>query len=105
MLRHEISPAIVMNLWYLGVSMMVLAPLAYAKRRLGKRMGSCALQGDAALRGTGGGYQLARADGPGFERNGGMVGCRVVSVIVTEVAAAAALHTMWQPTAPWVRLA
>jgi hypothetical protein len=37
MLRHEISPASAMDLWYLGVSMMVLAPLAYAKRRLGKR--------------------------------------------------------------------
>jgi divalent metal cation (Fe/Co/Zn/Cd) transporter len=36
-----------------GISLAVLAPLAYAKRRLGKRMASRALQGDGTLSGIG----------------------------------------------------
>jgi divalent metal cation (Fe/Co/Zn/Cd) transporter len=32
-----------------GISLVVLAPLAYAKRRLGNQMGSRALQGDGTL--------------------------------------------------------
>jgi divalent metal cation (Fe/Co/Zn/Cd) transporter len=36
-----------------GISRLVLTPLAYAKRRLGRRMASRALQGDAALSGIG----------------------------------------------------
>jgi divalent metal cation (Fe/Co/Zn/Cd) transporter len=36
-----------------GVSLVVLAPLAYAKRRHGRRMSSRALQGDGALSGIG----------------------------------------------------
>ena len=36
-----------------GVSLAVLTPLAYAKRRLGRQMGSRALQGDGALSGIG----------------------------------------------------
>ena len=36
-----------------GVSLVVLTPLAYAKRRLGARMASRALQGDGALSGIG----------------------------------------------------
>ena len=36
-----------------GVSLAVLTPLAYAKRRLGRRMDSRALQGDGALSGIG----------------------------------------------------
>ena len=36
-----------------GVSLAVLTPLAYGKRRLGRRMASRALQGDGALSGIG----------------------------------------------------
>ena len=36
-----------------GVSLVVITPLAYAKRRLGGRMASRALQGDGALSGIG----------------------------------------------------
>ena len=42
-----------MTLAAAGVSLVVLAPLAYAKRRLGRRMDSRALQGDGALSGIG----------------------------------------------------
>ena len=40
-----------------GVSLAVLTPLAYAKRRLGGQMGSHALQGDGTLSGIGGSHQ------------------------------------------------
>lgn len=36
-----------------GISLVVLAPSAYAKRRLGARMASRALQADGALSGIG----------------------------------------------------
>jgi divalent metal cation (Fe/Co/Zn/Cd) transporter len=36
-----------------GLSLAVLTPLAYAKRRLGAQMASCALQGDGTLSGIG----------------------------------------------------
>ncbi len=36
-----------------AVSLVVLTPLAYAKRRLGRQMGSRALQGDGTLSGVG----------------------------------------------------
>ena len=36
-----------------AVSLAVLTPLAYAKRRLGRQMASLALQGDGALSGVG----------------------------------------------------
>ena len=42
-----------MTLAAAGVSLVVLTPLAYAKRRLGKRMDSRALQGDGTLSGIG----------------------------------------------------
>ena len=42
-----------MTLAAAGISLVVLTPLALAKRRLGRRMASRALQGDGALSGIG----------------------------------------------------
>ena len=44
-----------------GISLVVLAPLALAKRRLGRRVASRALQGDGALSGIGAASLLALA--------------------------------------------
>jgi divalent metal cation (Fe/Co/Zn/Cd) transporter len=41
-----------------GLSLAVLTPLAYAKRRLGGRMASRALQGDGTLSGIGAAISL-----------------------------------------------
>jgi divalent metal cation (Fe/Co/Zn/Cd) transporter len=47
-----------------GISLVVLTPLAYAKRRLGTQMASCALQGDGALSGIGAATSLLALAGP-----------------------------------------
>ena len=72
----------------------VLTPLAYAKRRLGRQMGSLALQGDGALSGIGAGTSLlALAALILNDALGWWWADRVAALIVAAVAAAEAWHT------------
>ena len=78
-----------------GVSLVVLAPLAYAKRRLGKRMGSRALQGDGALSGIGAATSLlALIALVLYDTAGWWWANRVAALIVAVIAAAEAWHTI-----------
>jgi hypothetical protein len=56
-----------------GVSLVVLAPLAYAKRRLGRRLASRALRGDGALSGVGTATSLLALTAPGALPGAGLV--------------------------------
>ena len=77
-----------------GVSLVVLAPLASAKRRLGKRMGSRALRGDGALSGIGAATSLlALAALVLYDTLGWWWADRVAALIVAAIAAAEAWHT------------
>jgi divalent metal cation (Fe/Co/Zn/Cd) transporter len=77
-----------------GVSLVVLAPLAYAKRRVGRRIDSRALQGDAALSGIGAASSLfAFAALVLFHTLGWWWADRVAALIVAAVAATEAWHT------------
>jgi divalent metal cation (Fe/Co/Zn/Cd) transporter len=77
-----------------GVSLVVLTPLAYAKHRLGCRMGSRALQGDAALSGIGAATSLfALAALASYHALGWWWADRVAALIVAAVAAAQAWRT------------
>ena len=77
-----------------GVTLAVLTPLAYAKRRLGRRMASRALQGDGALSGIGAATSLlALAALVLYDTLGWWWTDRVAALIVAAAAAAAAWHT------------
>jgi len=77
-----------------GVSLAVLTPLAYAKRHLGRQMGSLALQGDGALSGIGAAISLlALAALVLNDALGWWWADRIAALIVAAVAAAEAWHT------------
>jgi divalent metal cation (Fe/Co/Zn/Cd) transporter len=77
-----------------GVSLAVLTPLAYAKRRLGRQMSSLALQGDGALSGIGAATSLlALAALVLNDAFGWWWADRIAALIVAVVAAAEAWHT------------
>jgi divalent metal cation (Fe/Co/Zn/Cd) transporter len=77
-----------------SVSLVVLAPLAYAKRRLGQRMASRALQGDGALSGIGAATSLLTlAALVLYDTLGWWWADRIAALIVAGAAAAAAWHT------------
>ena len=77
-----------------GVSVAVLAPLAYAKRRLGRRMASRALQGDGALSGIGAATSLlALAALVLYGALGWWWADRVAALVVAALAAAEAWRT------------
>jgi divalent metal cation (Fe/Co/Zn/Cd) transporter len=76
------------------VSLVVLAPLAYAKRRLGRRMGSRALRGDGALSGIGAvSSLLALAALVLYDALGWWWADRVAALVVAAIAAAEAWRT------------
>jgi divalent metal cation (Fe/Co/Zn/Cd) transporter len=78
-----------------GISLAVLAPLAYAKRRLGKRMASRALQGDGALSGIGAVTSLlAFAALALYDTLGWWWADRVAALVVAAIAAAEAWRTV-----------
>jgi divalent metal cation (Fe/Co/Zn/Cd) transporter len=82
-----------------GVSLAVLTPLAYAKRRLGKRMGSRALQGDGTLSGIGAATSLLALAALALNSAlGWWWADRVAALIVAAVAAVEAWHTATVPT-------
>ena len=84
-----------MTLAAAGVSLVVLAPLAYAKRRLGRWMGSRALQGDNALSGIGAATSLLALIAPVlYDTAGWWWANRVAALIVAVIAAAKAWHTI-----------
>ena len=77
-----------------GISLAVLAPLAYAKRRLGRRMASRALQGDGALSGIGAATSLlALAALALYDTLDWWWADRAAALIVAAAAAAEAWHT------------
>jgi divalent metal cation (Fe/Co/Zn/Cd) transporter len=77
-----------------GVSLAVLAPLAYAKRRLGRRMGSAALQGDGTLSGIGAATSfLALAALASWHAFGWWWADRAAALVVAAVAGTAAWRT------------
>jgi divalent metal cation (Fe/Co/Zn/Cd) transporter len=77
-----------------SVSLIVLAPLAYAKRRLGRRMGSRALQGDGALSGIGAATSLlALAALVLYDTLGWWWADRVAALVVAVIAGVEAWHT------------
>lgn len=84
-----------------GISLAVLAPLAYAKRRLGRHMGSRALQGDGALSGIGAATSLlALAALALYDTLGWWWADRIAALIVAVIAAAEAWHTKPRRRAP-----
>jgi divalent metal cation (Fe/Co/Zn/Cd) transporter len=77
-----------------GVSLVVLTPLAYAKRRLGRQLTSPALQGDGALSGIGAATSLlALAALALYDALGWWWADRIAALVVAAVAAAEAWHT------------
>jgi divalent metal cation (Fe/Co/Zn/Cd) transporter len=77
-----------------GISLAVLTPLAWAKRRLGRRLASRALQGDGALSGIGAATSLlALAALVLYHMLGWWWADRAAALIVAAAAAAAAWHT------------
>jgi len=77
------------------VSLVVLTPLAYAKHRLGRRMGSRALQGDGTLSGIGAATSLfALAALVLYHALGWWWADRVAALIVAAVAATQAWRTV-----------
>jgi divalent metal cation (Fe/Co/Zn/Cd) transporter len=78
-----------------AVSLTVLAPLAYAKRRLGGRMGSAALRGDGALSGIGASTCLLALAGLALYRTlGWWWADRVAALVVAAIAAVEAWRTI-----------
>jgi len=72
----------------------VLTPLAVAKRRLGARLGSRALQGDGSLSGIGAATSFLALTGLiGYQLLGWWWADRVAALAVAAVAAVAAWHT------------
>jgi divalent metal cation (Fe/Co/Zn/Cd) transporter len=81
-----------------GISLAVLTPLAYAKRRLGARMASRALQGDGTLSGIGAATSLlAVAALALYHVLGWWWADRIAALIVAAVAAAGAWQTAPRP--------
>jgi divalent metal cation (Fe/Co/Zn/Cd) transporter len=81
-----------------GISLAVLTPLAYAKRRLGARMASRALQGDGTLSGIGAATSLlALAALALYHVLGRWWADRIAALIVAAVAAAGAWQTAPRP--------
>jgi divalent metal cation (Fe/Co/Zn/Cd) transporter len=77
-----------------GISLVVLAPLAYAKRRHGGRMASRALQGDSALSGIGAAISLlALAALVLNSALGWWWADRIAALVVAAAAATEAWHT------------
>jgi divalent metal cation (Fe/Co/Zn/Cd) transporter len=77
-----------------AVSLVVLAPLAYAKRRLGARMASRALQGDGTLSGIGAATSLLALTALAlYHILGWWWADRAAALIVAAIAAAEAWHT------------
>ncbi len=77
-----------------GISLAVLTPLAYAKRRLGRQMASRALQGDGALSGIGAATSLLALTALAlYDALGWWWGDRIAALIVAAIAAAEAWHT------------
>ena len=77
-----------------GVSLVVLTPLAYAKRRLGRQVGSRALQGDGALSGIGAATSILALAALGlYDALGWWWADRIAALVVAAVAAAEAWHT------------
>ena len=76
------------------VSLVVLAPLAYGKRRLGRRMASRALQGDGALSGIGAATSLlALVALVLYDTLGWWWPDRMTALVVAAVAVAEEWHT------------
>ena len=74
-----------------GVSLAVLTPLAYAKRRLGRQMGSRALQGDGTLSGIGAATSLLALAALALNDTlGWWWADRIAALIVAAIAAAEA---------------
>lgn len=71
-----------------AVSLAVLVPLAYAKRRLGSRMASAALRGDGALSAIGAATSLLALAGLALYRTLGWWWADRVAALVVAVAAA-----------------
>lgn len=77
-----------------AVSLLVLTPLAIAKRRLGRRMGSRALMGDGALSGVGAVSSLLALCGLAlYHALGWWWADQVAALVVAAVAGAEAWHT------------
>jgi divalent metal cation (Fe/Co/Zn/Cd) transporter len=77
-----------------AVSLTILTPLAYAKRRLGKQMASRALQGDGALSGIGAATSLlALISLALYHALGWWWADRTAALAVAVVAVAEAWHT------------
>ena len=84
-----------------GTSLVVLTPLAVAKRRLGRQMGSRALQGDGSLSGIGAATSfLALAALVVSRLLGWWQADRATAVIVAAIAAAEAWSTAPRPERP-----
>ena len=85
-----------------GISLVVLAPSAYAKCRLGARMASRALQGDGALSGIGAATSLLAltALAP-YHTLGWWWADRVTALIVAAVAAMEAWRTVPRLLSHW----
>ena len=77
-----------------AVSLVVLTPLAYAKRRLGAQMASRALQGDGSLSGIGAATSLLALTALAlYHTLGWWWADRAAALIVAAIAAAEAWHT------------
>lgn len=77
-----------------GVSLAVLVRLGYAKRRLGRRMASRALQGDGTLSGIGAATSLLALTALALDDTlGWWQADRITALIVAAIAAAGAWHT------------
>ncbi len=84
-----------------GISLVVLTPLAVAKRRLGRRMSSRALQGDGTLSGIGAATSfLALAALIVSRLLGWWQADRGTALIVAAIAAAEAWRTAPRPERP-----
>lgn len=78
-----------------GLCLCVLTPLAYAKRRLGRQLGSRALQGDGSLSGIGAATSLlALAALALYHAAGWWWADRVAALVVAAIAGAQAWQTM-----------
>lgn len=87
-----------------GISLAVLSPLAYAKRRLGRRMASRALRGDGTLSAIGAATSfLALAALALSDTLGWWWADRIVALAVAAVAATQAWHTAPRHHRPGLR--
>jgi divalent metal cation (Fe/Co/Zn/Cd) transporter len=78
-----------------GLSVVVLAPLAYGKRQVARRLASRALRGDAALSGIGAAIGLLALGGLGLDAGFGWWWAdRVAAILVAGIAAGEALRAV-----------